>query len=157
MCSAIGKIGHNSGFYLKLDQRLGQGQRQLFKSHGQGQTEYMEKIMRTRFFLVGFLFLLTGAMAVDATCTGCQREEVAIPQKTYLQDQQIVFFQSKIYVNIEGIAFEVPAIYSDEDGYYILTGQPRGRCEPYEWKCGNCGTCNEFSYYYCRKCKREME
>ncbi len=101
------------------------------------------------------LVVLMFVVSANASCFDCQER---IPeQKIYVQDQQIAFYDAKIFIHLENDIFYVPALYSDERGMYILVKQPLGRCEPYEWKCGYCGNCNPFAEYKCTKCKREME
>ena len=79
--------------------------------------------------LVAFFALLL-SINVNAACLDCKDSEPSVeavlPQKNYLQNQQIAFLESKIYVNLNSGVYVVPAIYSDEQGYFILARQPRG-------------------------------
>jgi hypothetical protein len=106
-----------------------------------------------------FLFLsiaCTCASTIFAKCPDCNSHGIYM-QNIYIQSNQIAFHDNQIYIQLDGDIFVVPAIYSDQNGFYIQNiKQPRGRCEPYEWKCSICGTCNDFADYYCRQCKAEM-
>ncbi len=117
--------------------------------------------MKTGFLSLCCLLSLLFSHTVNAACAPCLEQNnnsaSASIEKMYLQEQQIVFQNSKIYINLNGAIFTVSSVFSDQNGYYILVKQPRGRCEPYEWKCGRCGTCNEFEESYCISCGREME
>lgn len=116
--------------------------------------------MKTKFFIHAAVLAWIFSTNINAACSDCNLQgntaEAVLPRKIYVQEQQISFYGSKIYVSLDSDTLLIPAIFSDEDGYFILTKQPRGRCEPYEWKCGNCGTCNDLADYYCRNCKEEM-
>ncbi len=121
-----------------------------------------ERMMKTKFCTLACVLFLMLAQVAYAQCSGCNsvgRSSLALNEKMYVEPNQIAFHDSKIYVQLEENVFIVPAIYSDQDGFYIqLTKQPRGRCEPYEWKCPNpnCGRCNDFSDDTCPRCGTEM-
>jgi hypothetical protein len=117
--------------------------------------------VKAKFIFQAILLPWMFSTNIYATCSDCNLQgnssEAVLPRKIYVQEQQIAFSESKIYVNIDSNTFLIPAIYSDENGYFILTKQPGGRCERWEWKCGNCGKCNDLADYHCWNCNEEME
>ncbi len=119
--------------------------------------------MKIKFLALFCSIFICITQSTYSDCRGCNQHETAITapiQKTYLQPDQIAFHNSKIYVQLEEGIFTVPAVFSDQHGLYIPNEkQPRGRCEPYEWKCPNprCDKCNDFYNHRCPSCGTEME
>jgi hypothetical protein len=74
--------------------------------------------------------------------------------KFYIQPEQISLDNNKIYVNFEDdLIYEVPAIFSDERGYYFESIAKSGDCSWYEWECERCRTCNLRGVdWRCRAC-----
>lgn len=102
--------------------------------------------MKMKFLTLICASILMFMNTVHAKCSNCPSTHEGTSaseasQKTYLQPEQIAFHNSKIYVLLDEDVFLIPAIYSDQGGLFILGAQPRGRCEPYEWKCPKCGKC----------------
>ena len=64
--------------------------------------------------------------------------------KLYLTADQIHLADQKIYISVDGITYEVPGLFSDENGYYIEKVAGSGDCAWYEWQCRNkkCKACN---------------
>jgi hypothetical protein len=75
-------------------------------------------------------------------------------EKLYLQKDQILFEDSHIFVQLSNKVVSVPAIFSDQEGYYIYTAA--WFCKSWEWKCSSCGKCNALEDYRCYNCGTEM-
>jgi hypothetical protein len=99
------------------------------------------------------VFFGFSAMSYVEACA-CQNEQ-ELPQKCYLDLEQIEFANMKIYVHVNGAICETSAIFVDAAGYYIQLKAGSGHCEWYEWECKNCKTCNLRGVdWECKKCGR---
>jgi hypothetical protein len=90
----------------------------------------------------------------NINCTTCNsnREDnhsIDLVQKIYLHTDQVSFHDSKIFVQLFDEVRVVPAVFSDQNGYYILTGK---RCKSWQWTCDYCKKCNELEDYRCVYC-----
>lgn len=84
---------------------------------------------------------------------------IDLGKKFYVNVEQVDFANQKIYIGTEGIVYETPALFSDENGYYILQIAQSGHCAWYEWECSNskCKACNLRGIdYKCRSCGRPI-
>ncbi len=80
-------------------------------------------------------------MPLNAENKDCHCKKAAIEDsdtvfcgKRYLPMEKIAFIDNSILVEIEDQIFETPAIYNDENGYYIQDVKIAGR--------GDCGNLN---------------
>jgi hypothetical protein len=82
-----------------------------------------------------------------------EREAIELPQKFYVQMDQIEISENKIYIHIDGIVYSTPALFSDENGIFV-DSLKRGRCAWYEWECPRrtCQACNLRIYPRCPHC-----
>ena len=84
---------------------------------------------------------------------------IVLSEKIYIEVDQINFMDKKIYVHVNEGIFEIPAIYSDENGYFFDKVAKSGHCSWYEWEClwRPCGYCNLRGIdLKCRACGRDM-
>ncbi len=72
----------------------------------------------------------------------CDTQIVDLTKKFYITEDQIKLSGNKIYIDVEGIIYETPAVFTDENGYYIEQVAKSGKCAWYEWECERCGYCN---------------
>lgn len=80
-----------------------------------------------------------------------------LPEKFYITADQIQLSDGKIYVRVGEFVYEVPAIYSDEKGYYFDRVAKSGHCSWYEWECQGCYFCNLRGLdWKCRACGRPI-
>jgi hypothetical protein len=59
------------------------------------------------------------------------------------------FHDSKIFVQVLDEVHAVPAIFSDQDGYYVIKIK---RCKTWQWQCNVCEKCNYLEDYRCVFC-----
>ena len=72
----------------------------------------------------------------------CCIQVVDLTKKFYITEDQIKLEGNKIYIDVEGLIYQTPAVFADENGYYIEQVAKSGNCAWYEWKCEKCGYCN---------------
>ena len=113
--------------------------------------------MKTKFFTLVYALFLLFAQNVHAECSSSHSNSTEDEFKTYLSPDQISFHDSKIFVQLNDDVFLVPAIFADQQGYYILNTKGQ-RCKNWEWKCprSDCGVCNTYDHYHCQACGGEM-
>lgn len=75
-----------------------------------------------------------------------------VREKTYLNNSDIEISQNKILVKIQGKVEPAIALFSDEDGLYILTKKRQGRCPEEYWECSTCGGCSPWYVPECDWC-----
>lgn len=117
---------------------------------------FMEVAVKKKFFIFTSFFFLMFLAQINANCISEERNFETLLQKIYLHTQQIIFDDTKIFVQLnDNDIIAVPAIFSDQQGYYILK---TWGCKSWEWKCPNtsCGRCNSLEYYRCPSCGTEM-
>jgi len=90
--------------------------------------------------IVLFLLLCCSAYA-ETTDENCQEMQILLERNVYVKLEQILFENNKIFVSINDVIYQTPAIYTDENGYYIQKLFER-ECSWYEWKCPRCYQCN---------------
>ncbi len=76
--------------------------------------------------------------------------------KTYVYPEQVHFIENHIVVELEpNMMFLTNALYQDGGGIFIAAKSKEGKdgCSRWEYKCGNCGTCNRILNDYCTNCK----
>jgi hypothetical protein len=87
----------------------------------------------------------------------CSNQVIDLPQKFYVKLDHINFRDNKIYIDVDNFIYATPAIFSDEEGYYIEKIATSGDCSWYEWQCTKCGACNLRGVdWECRSCKRPI-
>src|ERR1700735_490457 len=91
--------------------------------------------------------------------TVCQREDgktvIELKDKFYIKTDQISLLDNKIFIQVDDLIYETPALYSDQNGFFIDKIASSGDCAWYQWECRkvNCRTCNQRGIdYKCRKC-----
>lgn len=101
-----------------------------------------------------FIFFCSSNLAQAENTEPCNTQIIELPENYYIQSEQIIFADKKIYININDEKYETPALFSDEDGYFIQTirGKCTGKCGLFEWECGRCGFCNLYEIE-CGNCK----
>jgi len=106
--------------------------------------------MRLKSILVCVFLLLIK----NGLFAGCSNYEEFIPcEKTYIQGEQISFFEKSIFVKIENSIVYTSAIFSDENGFYFRDYR-KGDCDDGEWQCQHCDTCNPYWNTLCESCHR---
>jgi hypothetical protein len=106
-----------------------------------------------------FLAILACNYFAYANCVSCAEQENnshnSLSEKIYVPLERISFHDSKIFIQLFDKLLVVPAIYSDQLGYYVLSASC-SQCRAYEWRCNVCGTCNSLASYMCSFCRSEM-
>lgn len=114
--------------------------------------------MKTLICIAMLLALLNFTSSAHAYCIPCpdsaNEHAVAQSDKLYLEKDQILFEDSRIFVQLSNKVIAVPAVFSDQEGYYIYTAA--WFCKSWEWKCRKCGLCNAIEDYRCYNCGTEM-
>jgi hypothetical protein len=117
-------------------------------------------MMKRVIMYIAFMMLCLVHMA---GYTQCQRSDckglIELDEKFYVQLNQIRFSENKIYIQIEDITYETPAIHADDEGYFIEKVASSGNCAWYEWECprDNCHFCNLRGLdYKCRVCNHPI-
>lgn len=107
-----------------------------------------------------FLIILSCNYCLQADCISCIEHKNAIrnsiSEKIYVSLDQVFFQDSQIYLQLSDTSFAIPAIYTDQQGYYVLNNGWFKKCKSWEWECSNCGNCNSWEYYKCPSCGAEV-
>lgn len=107
------------------------------------------------------MLCLTSVTSVYA-CLTCNSNEIDLARNFYVQMEQIILSSNRIYINIDHLIYETPAIFSDENGYYVnkitIDNQAKsGDCSWMEWECSKCKFCNLRGIdWVCRSCGRPI-
>lgn len=103
---------------------------------------------------IGIMIFCGSILCQAENRESCQKS-IEFLENYYIESEQVVFTDKKIYVSIDDEKYETPALFSDENGYYIqkIRGKCTGVCTWYEWECGNCHFCNLYEIE-CGNCKR---
>jgi hypothetical protein len=117
--------------------------------------------MKINFFTTVSMFLLVFSNITNAKCYRSDptfeiNQPIDFSQKIYLLTDQIIFHDSRIFVQLNEDVIPVPAILSDQQGYYILKVWG---CRAYEWRCLNpkCKKCVDIEDYRCPACGWSMD
>ena len=104
------------------------------------------------------MFCFANIASLDACVDESNSEElIDLLRKFYVKVEQIAFSDNKIYIDVEDLTYVTPAIFSDENGYYIEKIAKSGNCSWYEWECSKCRACNLRGIdWECRACGRPI-
>lgn len=122
--------------------------------------------MNKFFLLVFFLLVLPltklSVLNADAFPCNCKQSEMTTDEsihaqkgKLYIPREKIALVDDLILVEIEDLIFETPAIFTDENGFYVTEVKDDG-CGRLRWRCKNCDECNSLFFSRCSKCKKPI-
>lgn len=112
----------------------------------------MKRALKWTTMIVACLFHIAPLYA--SLDTKCPCEITDLVQKFYVTADQIQLKDNKIYILIDNVTYETPAIFSDKDGYYIEQVAKSGGCAWYQWECSRCRWCNMRGVdWECRACQ----
>ncbi len=101
------------------------------------------------------LLLLLGPAGINAKCKcGKPPKDKQHSEKIYLNPSEIDIVDKQIYVKVENSTVPTFALYSDNEGIYILNkrGRDQGRCPEDYWECSTCGGCTSWYSAECDWC-----
>ena len=105
-------------------------------------------------FCTTILCILFVGTAFACPCEVSENSDFYPCEKTYVLPEQLRLIPGGIFVSLGDTWVQTEMLFTDAQGMYILNAkQPGGRCEPSEWKCDKCNTCNDFSVSICRQCR----
>ncbi|MBS0604403.1 MAG: hypothetical protein JSS60_05115 [Verrucomicrobia bacterium] len=101
------------------------------------------------------LLFLVNTSTVEAKkkkcpCSGPKYSECA--EKIYLDSSDIDLTGNQIFVKIEDTIKPALALYSDNQGIFVLTKKRTGRCPEEYWEWGTCGGCSPWHAPDCDWC-----
>lgn len=73
-------------------------------------------------------------------------------EKIYLQSNEIDISNNQIFVKVENKIVPAIALYSDNQGIFILTKKRQGRCPEEYWECSTCSGCSPWHAPDCDWC-----
>ena len=76
--------------------------------------------------------------------------------KTYVSLEQVDFVENKIFVKVEDLIFQIPALYSDQTGLFFQSHYTYHFCGAFEKECSSCGLCLPFWSKECIGCGEEQ-
>jgi hypothetical protein len=79
-------------------------------------------------------------------------KNTACADKVYLQSNDIDIINNQIYVRIEDQIVPAIALYSDNEGIFVLTKKRQGRCPEEYWECSTCTGCSPWHAHDCDWC-----
>ncbi|MGC1878898.1 MAG: hypothetical protein WA347_07855 [Rhabdochlamydiaceae bacterium] len=73
-------------------------------------------------------------------------------EKTYLKSSDVEIGENKILVRIEDKIIPAIALFSDDQGIYVLVRKRQGRCPEDYWECDTCSGCTPWYHPECDWC-----